>query len=618
MRKRPVEMRDLDLQNFSSDNTTAFEDGLSVNARPVNIAWSNLSVDIELRRLFNLRKNGSKQVLKGVSGHTNSGQLLAILGGSGSGKTTLLNVLAGRPAQFSHISGRVSVNGRVVESAASGSLKSLSGYVTQDDHLLPNLTVRETLEFAALLKLPATMTRQQQLDQAEATLRELRLTHCADTIIGNEHVRGVSGGERRRVSIGLQLLTNPSLLFLDEPTSGLDSTTARNIVQTLVALARKNRTVICTIHQPRSDIFRLFDSVMLLSQGELAYFGPSAELVPYFAECGYKCPLYSNPADFALDLVTVDYKDEKTESSSHERLQHFVDAYAKSDRAVKTSVSIERLHRSADLPPLPSAAESGANVFRQFATLYVRATKNILRDRLSFVSLVLYSMIIGLLFGGISYNIGYDQTAVMDRRGVLSLLMSLTPFFAILSCIVQWHTERMVYTRERQDGMYSTGPYYWSKFFSELPVNVALSFAFVCVTYWMLNLNPAADRFFIFFGIILLATYCSQSWGFVFAALIPNFLAASTAANAAYTLYFLPSGWVVNYDDSPVWLRWVRDISYLKYAYEVSTWKWPESEKSCFRNQVASPVLFPAQDLIATMCFIFFYFFFFGFFFRFP
>ena len=153
-------------------------------------------------------------------------------------------------------------------------MKQIAGYVTQDDHLLSNLTVRETLTYAALLKLPRNLSTDEKLKQVEAVIQELRLTKVANTLIGGPFIRGVSGGERRRVSIGLQLLTNPSnqnliseskiwigVLFLDEPTSGLDSTTAHNVVDTLLKLARRNRTVICTIHQPRSDIFAMFDQV---------------------------------------------------------------------------------------------------------------------------------------------------------------------------------------------------------------------------------------------------------------------------------------------------------------------------------------------------------------------
>jgi len=221
-----------------------------------------------------------------------------MLGPSGSGKTTLLTALAGRlPGK---VSGTITYNGK----AFSSSMKRKTGFVTQDDVLYPHLTVLETLTYAALLRLPKELSKQDKIEQTEMLIRELGLARCRNGVVGGTLLRGISGGERKRVSIGQEMLVNPSLLLLDEPTSGLDSTTAQRIVVTLRALSRGGRTVITTIHQPSSRLYRMFDKVVVLSDGCPIYSGKADQVMDYFGSIGY-VPAFNfvNPADFLLDLA---------------------------------------------------------------------------------------------------------------------------------------------------------------------------------------------------------------------------------------------------------------------------------------------------------------------------
>lgn len=221
-----------------------------------------------------------------------------MLGPSGSGKTTLLTALAGRlPGK---ISGNITYNGLPF----SSSMKRKTGFVAQDDVLYPHLTVIETLTYSALLRLPKKLTREEKIEQAEMVIKELGLTRCRNNIVGGPLLRGISGGERKRVSIGQEMLVNPSLLLLDEPTSGLDSTTAQRIVATIKGLARGGRTVITTIHQPSSRLYRMFDKVVVLSDGCPIYSGQAGRVMEYFGSIGYVPGFnFMNPADFLLDLA---------------------------------------------------------------------------------------------------------------------------------------------------------------------------------------------------------------------------------------------------------------------------------------------------------------------------
>lgn len=236
--------------------------------------------------------------MKGITGIVSPGEMLAMLGPSGSGKTTLLTALGGRLG--GQLDGSITYNDKPFSSI----MKRYTGFVTQDDVLYPHLTVTETLVFTALLRLPRTLTSQEKVAHAEAVIKQLGLTRCKNIIIGGEDfLRGVSGGERKRVSIGQEMLINPSLLLLDEPTSGLDSTTAQRIVSTLWELARGGRTVVMTIHQPSSRLFYMFHKVLLLSEGNSLFFGKGSEVMNYFESIGFSPLVAMNPSDFLLDLA---------------------------------------------------------------------------------------------------------------------------------------------------------------------------------------------------------------------------------------------------------------------------------------------------------------------------
>jgi ABC-type multidrug transport system ATPase subunit len=217
----------------------------------------------------------------------------------GSGKSSLLNILCrrlhGSLTSRYHYSGELLFNNTIPSDIV---IRALTSYVVQDDTaLLPSLTVRETLHFAAIIRLPPHLPRARKLARADTVLAQLGLRHCADTLVGSEFQKGISGGERRRVSIAIQILTDPKVLFLDEPTSGLDAATAHSMMELLQALAEEGRTVVCTVHQSRSDLWPLFGNLLLLANGgRMIYSGQGADMVQYFGDVGYPCPTFANPA----------------------------------------------------------------------------------------------------------------------------------------------------------------------------------------------------------------------------------------------------------------------------------------------------------------------------------
>jgi len=240
------------------------------------------------------------QILVNISGCVRPGEVLALMGPSGSGKTTLLSIMGGRQQRSMRVSGQVLFNGQPLTKP----MKRKIGYVMQDDLLYESLTVYETLYYAAMLRLPRDMSRQEKLDRVNAVISSLGLKKCKDTIIGGFFRRGISGGERKRASVGHELLINPSTLFLDEPTSGLDSTTAMHLLETLRMLAQGGRAVVTTIHQPSSRLYQQLDKLLLLSGGHALYYGDAQQAVDYFERVDYPIPPRVNAADFILDIAS--------------------------------------------------------------------------------------------------------------------------------------------------------------------------------------------------------------------------------------------------------------------------------------------------------------------------
>ncbi|GIY12646.1 ATP-binding cassette sub-family G member 1 [Caerostris extrusa] len=258
----------------------------SASCPPVNLEWRNIALN-----------HKGKPILKGVSGNCGTGELTAIMGPSGAGKSTLLNVLSGFTR--AKVSGRINMNGAPRDMRV---FRKLSCYIMQDDYLLPHLTVRESIQLAAQLKIPSHVSRQERENAVDECLESLGLAERRDNKASQ-----LSGGQRKRLCIAQELVSNPPLIFLDEPTSGLDSSSCLQCIQLLKSLAQEGRTVICTIHQPSARVFEIFDKLYMLAEGQCIYRGSTLNLIPFLKEQGLNCPQYHNPADFATEVAAGEH-----------------------------------------------------------------------------------------------------------------------------------------------------------------------------------------------------------------------------------------------------------------------------------------------------------------------
>lgn len=314
---------------------------LLADHKPAALLFENVS--------YNL---GGKQILSGISGAVHPGELMAIMGASGAGKTTFLDILA-RKNKVGVTDGSFYLNG---EKIRDDEFKSVIGFVDQDDTLLPTLTVHETILDSALLRLPREMSRASKEQKVEDVERQLGIYHIRNQKIGSEETsRGISGGEKRRVGIACELVTSPSILFLDEPTSGLDAFNAFNVVECLVNLVKNyNRTVVVTIHQPRSNIVALFDQLVLLAKGRTVYSGPFENCQAYFDNIGYTCPPGFNIADYLIDLTMHASAASTIDEDSSLFARDGLRTSASSAIAVKSIPSISTSEVERDLAGSPS------------------------------------------------------------------------------------------------------------------------------------------------------------------------------------------------------------------------------------------------------------------------
>ncbi|XP_060071936.1 ATP-binding cassette sub-family G member 8-like [Ylistrum balloti] len=560
----------------------------SFNQRPsVDIGVENLNYTVNPKNMSIWQRVSALQfpwewtndseprtVLKNVSFSVTSGKMLAVLGSSGSGKTSLLDVLAGRN-DGGEVRGEIYLND---VARTNSMIRSCSAYVRQDDRLLAHLTVKETLMFVAQLKLPTTMSMKQVEKRVDMVISELGLRHVSDTKVGNAESRGVSGGERRRVSIGVQLLLDPSILFLDEPTSGLDAFTAHHLVETLSKLARNNRTVLMSIHQPRSDIFELFDLMMIMTSGRQVYFGEANKMVDYFTEKGFPCPALTNPCDYYVDLATIDCTSDVTETESTDTVNTLIQRYETSRlvNSAERGMSLESDGTTGVVSPdepypvmkMFDNLEHSPGPFRQFSVLYRRCTRNLVEDYLFLMAQFIQALSMSVVVGLVYFKLGLDQNTVRDWFGLMYIIGAMYPYLVILDLIAQYHNERHYLYYEMEDGLYGPTPYYFAKVLSELPLHSFFVVVYVIPVFFLAGFTVDVKVFFQVFAIVFLLVYCSRSLAMLSSALMPTFTLSCFFAQTFFSMYIMSAGFFINLENIFSGLKWVSSISYLKWGFQ--------------------------------------------------
>ncbi|KAH9992457.1 hypothetical protein BJV77DRAFT_1060460 [Russula vinacea] len=514
-----------------------------------------------------LRSRGSrvsgddKIILDGISGRVEPGQLLGILGPSGAGKTTLIEVLANKN-KTGYTSGSV----RFPSDPSRERRPPRIGFVPQQDVLPAMLTVNEALLFAARLRLPEYVTDAEKRQRVDDVIEQLGLSHVRDSRIGGRSslARGISGGEMRRVSIGLELVSSPDVLILDEPTSGLDSVSAAKVVSVLHALAHDadNPTaVIATIHQPSSQIYRVFDRIVLLANGHALYEGPGGyEPAEYFAAQGSPCAPGYNVADHLLDLAHM-----PPPALPLPQQQQDSPSFDKESRAVVIDSTVN--DRGGALKKL-SSPTSAAAFLTQLEVLSGREWKVLRRDRTFFLAHIVVSALLGLFVGGLYWKTNDTIAGFQSRVGSLFFLGSLIAFSS-LSALHNVLATRPLFVRERSNAYYN--PTAWllvRLLFDVIPLRVIPTILVSTITYWMAGLAPHAANFFKYLLILVLYTICMALFNFLLGSAISDggLAILLSAITGLYQMTF--AGFFVHLNSIPQVLRWLQWMCPLKYALE--------------------------------------------------
>ncbi|KAH9259989.1 hypothetical protein BASA81_001761 [Batrachochytrium salamandrivorans] len=524
---------------------------------------------------------GKKHIIKTVSGEASPGEVVAIMGPSGGGKTTLLNILAGRIqlGGSKKLLGSITMNGALVKPV---SFRKRVAYVTQDDSMFPTATVREALEFSCRLRLPASTSKSDRDRIVNDIVLSLGLTKCEHTVIGSESLRGVSGGEKKRCAIGVELVSNPTLLFLDEPTSGLDSWSSLNVVKILKAIAQTGCTVLCSIHQPSSEVFHQFDSLVLLGAGTVVYQGPVKKVETPFSKMGITFPSGVNVADFILLLVQTKPLDQLPNNSKNENRAerpNWFDPTTKPESKVapvakSQSTSFRNLFglgkSFGENEEDEEQVEPRHGLLYQAYWLMIREFRAIGRDKAELLGRYGATAVLNALFAILFQGVGDQSNSnymVQSHFGALVNIVVTVMYDAAQPALLTFPLERVVFMKERATGTYGTVPYVFSKLLVELPLLFLVALETMLINYWAVGFS---GNFFLIVLALWGLMLASVSLALVLGSLAPSPKAAMDWATLLLLPQLLFLGLFVRLDQLPFWLQWPQYLCSAKYALNLA------------------------------------------------
>lgn len=547
---------------------------VSTNARKtVDMEFKNIKCSITSFSINKLRIE-KHSILKGIDGSFKSGELTAIMGPSGSGKTTLLNILAGYTTRGA--SGEIVVNG-VCACASQSSGRGGARYIRQKDELRAHLTVHESMTLAAALKL-ADFNSQERKEKVYEVLSLLGLSGTSQTV-----TRDLSGGQKRRLAVALELLSDPCLLFLDEPTTGLDSSASASLVALLSVLARGGRTLVATIHQPSALLFEKLDTVHCLANGRTLYRGPRANLVPALTNAGLRCPPYHNPADFLMEVASGEYDydlikvskdlqlfkpDETTNSidSEHVPTISAIPCPTEMDMDLKSVSYLDYSKYQQNDYKKSVYRQSG--LFRQTWILLYRNYLATSRNYSLFMYRVAAHVIIALMFGYLYSGVGSDADTVLGNYVYLYGSMLLVVYTGKMSVTLSFPLEMEILRGEHFNRWYNLGPYIVSILAVELPFQMLSCVSYVVLSYWLTDNPLEPTRATLFLATMVATSLCAQAWGYFIGSTTPTKIAVFLGPVIA--VLFSVFGFCISLADTPAGFRWLHQISYFRAGFHVA------------------------------------------------
>ncbi|XP_014245629.1 protein scarlet-like [Cimex lectularius] len=539
------------------------------------LCWQNINVYVNIKKksLFRRTRLQRLKVLHNVSGVVRSGNLCAIIGPSGAGKTTLLAAIGQRNTGILH--GEIHINGYTVDKKL---MQKICGFVPQHNLTIDSLTVREHMNFMATLKMDRRVTKNQQSKIINSITQNLGLSKCSSTTLSK-----LSGGETKRVSLAVELLTDPPVLICDEPTSGLDSYTALTVIALLRQLASDNKIIICSVHQPASGIFEMFDTVSLLvSGGKLAYFGDVSAAKKFFSELGLVCPLSYNTAEFVVNQLSAipDKLTEKfTKSPNSLALQKEIES-------VKMTMDKCQLAYGMDEKFLKFYSVQPPSQKTQLKWLIWRSALDLIRSsQMIFFKACIYiitALIIAIPYIGTKVN----QEGIQSIQGLNYTIITETMYTQAYAVLYTFPQEIPVLLREISNGVYRPAPYYFSKVLTLLPKVAIEAILFSAVIYLVTGVEMN-HGFFWFCLPVVISAIVSSAYGCCLSAAFENLPSASMLAIPLDLVSYTFSGIFLQLSTVPVYFAWVKYVSRFYYGLEaISILQWKDlKEIPCSENK---------------------------------
>ncbi|KAL4512246.1 hypothetical protein ABPG72_005248 [Tetrahymena utriculariae] len=503
----------------------------------VDITWRDVKYTAHTKKYH-------REILKGLSGICKAGEMTSIMGSSGAGKTTLLNILCCRAENTGEVKllGDITANGKSYDAR---SFSNFAAYVMQEDLILETMTVLEVLQFAASLKM--TGTEEQKQAKVEEVLKIMLLEKCQNSIIGGYAIKGITKGEKKRTSIACELVSDPDVIFLDEPTSGLDSFTAYNVVDVLQQYAtEQNKTIICTIHQPSSDIFMKFDRLILLVDGKFIYQGPRDKTKNKFGCFDFQCPYLSNPADYFMSIMYAE-----SEKNRNNYKVYFENFEKKLSEEISKEIDQHRteliLHKSAQASCLTQKS-----------------------NRAQIIQAIILSLFTGLIYLNLPDPESHrdDQCVVNDYNGAIFFLIQNTHMNTLFPIVLSLPLEKRVYLKEENAKLYSATGYFIGKMVIESMVAFICPIAYVAISYYMIGFNQNFVCFCFFILVCIINSFIGLSQALFCGSLFKDPQTAINITPLMTLPFFLFSGFYKNVTDMPDWNAWIQQISNYRYVFE--------------------------------------------------
>uniref|UniRef100_A0AC35G7Z4 ABC transporter domain-containing protein n=1 Tax=Panagrolaimus sp. PS1159 TaxID=55785 RepID=A0AC35G7Z4_9BILA len=583
----------------------------SICARPfteVQEKTSILASALEAIGVYNpadpIKKHAPRKlILNHCFGAAYPGEVLALMGASGAGKTTLMNILTQRNLDTVSTTGTIKINDAEV---GQSTLRKLSAYAQQDDLFISTMTVKEHLTFTALMKMGKHYSSRQREKRVQSVMEDLALTKCQNTLIGNpQHgIKGISGGEKKRLSFASEIMTSPPLLFCDEPTSGLDSFMAKQTIQVLKQLAsRKNMTIVCTIHQPSSFIFSLFDRVCFMGEGRTAFLGTIAEAREFWKSLKDPVPEKSNPADHFISSLAIKAGEE---AESDEKATHICNSFIKS--SLGQELNQTALGEESSSPSSSSTALSMESIwegnaklkgktfqrykatwFQQFFGLLKRSFLGNLRNPVVLHVRIFQTFVIAIILAMIYFGTKISQSTIMNVNGNLFNVVMNMNFMFQFTAVNMFCEELPIFLRENQANMYRVTPYFLSKNISEGIQYIIYPTIFAAIVYWFSGLVQSLDAFLIFTLVCILVTNVGISISYMMSCIFGTVAIAINVMPVLVIPLMAFGGFFININTIPIYFLPLRYISYFAYGYEaLAVNEWSRIDKIGGCNELSS------------------------------